>query len=125
MIMVKGKPKKKMTRVQHDVMMTKMRQNPAFLKAEREQTLRAEIGIEYISLVLKGLDAKAHLESHAEDVERLGGLTGLHDFLEAFELLSWDYEDHFDEDGLLKPEGVNKAGREFVEENDKDKEKAS
>ena len=123
--MAKGKPKKKMTRVQHDVMMTKMRQNPAFLKAEREQTLRAEIGIEYISLVLKGQDAKGHLEAHAENVEHLGGLKGMHDFLEAFELLSWDYEDHFDDDGLLKPEGVNTAGREFVEQNDKDKANAS
>lgn len=118
--MAKGKPKKKMTRREHDVMMTKMRRNPAFLKAEREQTRRAEIGIEYISLVLKEKDAKEHLETYAEEVEYLGGLQGLHDFLEAFELLSWDYEDHFDEDGLLKPEGINAAGREFVEQNDKD-----
>lgn len=123
--MAKSKPKKKMTRREHDVMMTKMRQNPAFLKAEREQKLRAEIGIEYISLVLKEEDAKAFLDSNAEDVEKLGGIQGLHDFLEAFELLSWDYEDHFDESGLLKPEGINKAGREFVEENDKDKAKAA
>lgn len=119
--MAKSKPKKKISRREHDVMMTKMRRNPAFLKAEREQTRRAEIGIEYISLVLKEQDAKAFLDSHAEEVEELGGLENIHYFLEAFELLSWDYEDHFDDNGLLKPEGVNNNGKEFVEQNDKDK----
>jgi hypothetical protein len=119
--MAKSKPKKKISRREHDVMMTKMRRNPAFLKAEREQTRRAEIGIEYISLVLKEQDAKAFLGSHAEEVTELGGLENIHYFLEAFELLSWDYEDHFDEDGLLKPEGINANGKEFVEQNEKDK----
>lgn len=116
------KPKKKITRTQHEIMMIQARRNPAFRKAEKEQTMKAEIAIEYISRVLKDQDVAEHLNANADDIEYLGGMEEIHLFLEAFELLTYDYDDHYDENGWLTKPGINSVGREFVEQNDRDKE---
>lgn len=116
--------KKKITKNAHAVKLAKMRQNPAFRKAEKEMRLKAEIGVEYISRVLKQDNPQAYVDENSDFIEGIGGMVELHFFLEQFDVLSYDYEDHMDENGILSPDGISSTGKEFVAENDRDKEKA-
>lgn len=118
------KPKKKISKNAHAAKMAKLRQNPTFRKAEKEMRLKAEIGVEYISRVLKEDNPTAYIDENSDFIEGIGGMVELHFFLEQFDVLSYDYEDHMDENEILSIAGISTTGKEFVAQNDEDKENA-
>lgn len=97
------------------------RRNPAFRNHENRSREEVELAIEYLTLTVNDEDRSSLLAGQAEVLERLGGLEGLHEFLDMLDGLQDDYRDKLDVNGWLTVRAVSPEGIDFALQNEEDK----
>lgn len=100
------------------------RRNPAFRTHENRSREEVELAIEYLTLTVNEEDRTDLLASGEEVLERLGGLAGLHEFLDMLDGLHEDYEEKLDANGWLTVRAISPEGIDFALQNEEDKMKA-
>lgn len=100
------------------------RRNPSFRNHEKKSREETELAIEYLTLTVNEEDRSELLESRREVLERMGGVEGVHEFLDMLDGLHEDYMDKLDENGLLTVRGVSPDGIDFALQNEEDKMRA-
>lgn len=100
------------------------RRHPAFRNHEKRSREEVELAIEYLTLTVNEQDRSHLLASSPDTLERLGGVEGLHEFLDMLDGLQDDYREKLDDRGWLTVRAVSPEGIDFALQNEEDKAKA-
>lgn len=100
------------------------RRNPQFRNHEKQSREEVELAVEYLTLTVNGEDQKPLLTKNQSVLDRMDGLNGLHDFLDALDGLVEGYEEKLDAEGYLTVRCVSPEGIDFALQNEEDKAKA-
>lgn len=102
------------------------RRNPVFRKHEGESRKEVTLAVEYMTHTMNDdqESRKAILEDNVETIESMGGIEGVHEFLDMLEALKEDWRDRLDGEGFLTVSALSSEGIDFAMQNEEDKAEA-
>ncbi|MBC9705747.1 MAG: hypothetical protein H9W81_12420 [Enterococcus sp.] len=100
------------------------RRNPSFRNHEKRSREEVELAIEYLTLTVNDEDRAELLTNHADTLERMGGIEGIHEFLDMLDGLQDNYTEKLDDNGWLTVRAISPEGIDFALQNEEDKAKA-
>lgn len=99
------------------------RRNPVFRKHEDMSRKEVTVSVEYMTHVMNNDNEERDnlLENNAETIESMGGIEGVHEFLDMLEALKEDWKERLNTEGFLTVSALSAEGIDFAMQNEEDK----